>query len=884
MTANRMLVIVLSALISTAAPAGGVMGTEQDGSKSNATVPAGIQFEPQSPRHGSWYSDDGQVNWVYFRVRVFSQTNTDVTIPLKSWQLELDGQRLTAQSAGPDILENVGPFLPDEDQIRPEQFRSLILKPAGTGDVQLIFRGLPEWDSPPHMKLHCVTDSGIQVSVDINDWFQQRLQVSTERIGPGKILALVQVSGDLNCISAGKLTSELDRLTGQKVTRVVTFWPDGAKTPTEEGLSWLQDVASQSGYSDESYDDTFPPVPPGISDFHVVLPQEKSGEPSLPTENAISPNAEEGGDHWLPRNSHRTLPEAVSAAIRTVCDQMSRDAVLGELESGHLLTRPAVLEHAGDKLLEQDLPVVLRLVSHERPELRRAALIALRHFDQPEAVSTLTGLAQSDDRTMAQGAIESLVLSRFASVRSELPRLLTLNHSTLTERVIDTISRHPRPEFAGTLKTALQHPNRSVRQAALRGLSLTGHPEILTILREALAGSDEGMRHIALELLARRTDPESERLASEWVLRSLEDGPPGTAVLGLIRRTQDTRAVPLLKRYAADSRTRSQGIIATLVAIGDDSVLADVSAKFTELSSFEKRSVLRTLLELRSPRFSELVEPLLASPGSDDFEMAVSLLGSEGSPQSVERLVQAAGRCRTGEQLDPVAEALFIAGTQEARSALQSSYRSAKGESRNVLKRHLQALYLRSPAMESYRIALSLSANERQNEALRVINQAIELDPDLPDARRSRSSMILRREKLTPELLAIARQDFEKLHELGLNAAEGTTGLGLVLVREGRILEGIALGEQQRTRLEEPDPLFFYNMACIYGRAIAAGEQQSSPSEDQQKQIADWTQQGLKDLRSSLEAGLDDYNREWMKRDPDLRPFHTRPEFNALFE
>jgi len=879
-----MLVILLTALISISVPAGRANGAEPENGKSDAAQSGRIQIEPQSPRHGSWYSDDGQVNWAYFRVRVTSRAESDITIPLKSWQLELDGQKLTAQSASPDILENVGPFLPDDDQIRAELFRPLILKPEGSGEVQLIFRGLPEWDSPPDMKLHCATGDGIQLSLDINDWFQQRLQVGTERIGPGKIVALVQISGDLNCVSAGKLISELDRLTGQKVTRVVTFWPDNAKTPTDESLSWLQDVASQSGYSDESYDDTFPPVPPGISDFHVVLPQEKSGPESPARDESAGRNADPEVDRWLPRNSHRTLPEAVSAAIRTVCDQMSRDAVLAELESGHALTRPAVLEHASDKLLEQDLPGVLRLVASERADLRRSALIALRHFDQPEAVSTLTRLAQSADQMTARGALESLVLSRFASVRSELPRLLTLNHPTLTERVIDAISRHPRPEFAETLRNALRHPNLTVRQAALRGLSMTGHPEILTILREALASPDGDMRNTAFELLVLRTDPESERLASEWVLRSLEDGPPGNSVLQLIRRTQETRAVPLLKRYAADTRTRSQGLISTLVAIGDDSVLDDVSAKFSELSSLEKRSVLRTLLELRSPRFSELVEPLLTSPGSDDFETAVELLGSEGSPRSVEWLVQAAGRCQTGEQLEPVAEALFTAGTQEARSALQKSYQSAKGEQRNVLKRHLQALYSRSPAMEPYRIALSLSANERQNEALRVIDQAIELDPDLPDARRSRSSMILRREKLTPELLATARRDFEKLHELGLNAAEGTTGLGLVLVREGRILEGIALGEQQRTRLEEPDPLFFYNMACIYGRAIEAFSQQSSASGDQQKLITDWTQQGLKDLRSSLEAGLDDFNRDWMKRDPDLRPFQTLPEFKALFE
>ena len=73
-------------------------------------------------------------------------------------------------------------------------------------------------------------------------------------------------------------------------------------------------------------------------------------------------------------------------------------------------------------------------------------------------------------------------------------------------------------------------------------------------------------------------------------------------------------------------------------------------------------------------------------------------------------------------------------------------------------------------------------------------------------------------------------------------------------------------------------------MACIYGRAIESLESQENPPQNREELISTYRQKALDDLRSSIANGLDDYNREWMTRDPDLKTIQNSPDFEKLFE
>ena len=162
-------------------------------------------------------------------------------------------------------------------------------------------------------------------------------------------------------------------------------------------------------------------------------------------------------------------------------------------------------------------------------------------------------------------------------------------------------------------------------------------------------------------------------------------------------------------------------------------------------------------------------------------------------------------------------------------------------------------------------------------------NLAIEVDPDLPDARLERGNTIMQQTNITAEQLQVARGDFAKLVEIDDRDSFGHTGLALVEVRMGSIDRGIETGEKLRDR-HKNDPVFLYNMACIYGRAIEALEQQEKPPENRAEVILEYQQKAISDLRGAVNLGLDEYNMEWMTRDPDLEPVRRHPDFENLFE
>ena len=50
----------------------------------------------------------------------------------------------------------------------------------------------------------------------------------------------------------------------------------------------------------------------------------------------------------------------------------------------------------------------------------------------------------------------------------------------------------------------------------------------------------------AFQLLASRSDRQSEELSLQYTLQTLKSGPPTPAMYSLLNRTKDPRAVPLL--------------------------------------------------------------------------------------------------------------------------------------------------------------------------------------------------------------------------------------------------------------------------------------------------------------------------------------------------
>jgi hypothetical protein len=99
-----------------------------------------------------------------------------------------------------------------------------------------------------------------------------------------------------------------------------------------------------------------------------------------------------------------------------------------------------------------------------------------------------------------------------------------------------------------------------------------------------------------------------------------------------------------------------------------------------------------------------------------------------------------------------------------------------------------------------------------------------------------------------------------------------------MIMKDGKHAEGVQKLEEHRAKFPN-NAMFFYNAACVFGRAHAHVTKDES-LEDRDALRAKYSQSGLADLKKSLEFGFQDH--ELMKKDPDLDSFRELPEFKEL--
>ena len=266
------------------------------------------------------------------------------------------------------------------------------------------------------------------------------------------------------------------------------------------------------------------------------------------------------------------------------------------------------------------------------------------------------------------------------------------------------------------------------------------------------------------------------------------------------------------------------------------------------------------------------------------------LLQTSGSDRAVKLLIDVLAKLAAeGDQrrrhLAMVCAALGSIGTAEARDALRDVVRNSETGAATARQSLIQ-LYQRSPA-QRYVVqgASALQSPQRQVAlAMLYLDAAVKTDPELPDARRWRANAALHIDQPSTEQLETARLDFARYIELEPEESEGHTGLALVLVRQGKVEAGIATG-MAISEQSKSDSVYFYNMACVYGRAIEQLESRSDAETPEQKsQIEQFRSHGVAFLQKSIDSGLDDSNLDWMQRDPDLETVRQSPAFAELVE
>jgi len=742
---------------------------------------------------------------------------------------------------------------------------------GGTGSTWVLFPELPPGSHVPPLLLQLKFGDTAK-EIDINAMQRDALGMKIERLGPRGSLGLIRISGALNTINAGSLVEELDRMTADRLVRAVIAWEDSGTISDPPLANWLQNSALSAGRAQQFNEQQFPGLPSSLRELHLAhVPNANNGN----AQGAYPSNFVPATAAIASQRIHKTDVEAVVAALRTAYEVLPRDEVLQAIQSGNRFEKVAALAGGAGRLGADKLPVILKFADDEDPIMQQAALLALSHFGEPEAVDKLVFYARKNAMPLAGAAIAGLAGSRYAAAHNALLELLGNETPESKKNIVRILAAYPRPVWSEAIYEFVKDARSGLNVEALNALVQVGHPKLISVLGDALKGSDETLKQQAFTILAGRADRESEELALEFTLVHLKTNPATTIMLQLLNRIKDKRALPLLMaRFPATQN--KQELIQTLALIGDEQTAKFLVEKYPALQNHEKGEVLRLLVKFDPTSFRQLAAQALQSGDGTLVSYSVQGLQEDGGTEAVKIMIDALETAANSFTWSYLSNALATAGTPPARAALLKARDSGNAEKRNFAVNALQILRQRSPGYQHIFQAQQSAQQEKFKEAVEHYDMAIQLDPTLSDAYAGRGHALLHLDKA-----ADAGKDFAKALEQDPYNSLALTGICLVLViADGKPDEAVKKLEESRAKF--PNNLMFnYNAACVYGRAYAHIEKDEKAA-DREKLLAQYKQAAFADLKKAVELGFQDF--ALMKKDPDLKSFQELPEFQELLK
>ncbi|MDA0834084.1 MAG: hypothetical protein O2955_06870 [Planctomycetota bacterium] len=733
--------------------------------------------------------------------------------------------------------------------------------PGGTTSTWMLFTDLPQGSNIPPMELK--TRFGENVfEVDVNQFALGALQLTVERIGPQNSLAFLTIAGALDTVNVGSLVGELDRLAANRVVRAVIAFDESAPAIDNQLFNWLQYSVVQAGRSNNNVDPRFPSLPMSMREIHLCqLPADSRG---MVDQYQADPQT----------RIHETANQAVNAALRSAYEVLPRDELIREIDAGHPLTRSAALANGGGRLSSKELPMILKYADDNELHMQTAALAALRHFGEPEAIEKLLQYVRKNAEPLSFVAIDSLADSRFAAAHQALLEVLKAEPPTSKKTIVEVLADHPRPIWSETIFEFASDPPAEYTAAALLALTRIGHPQLYDVLKDKLEKGNSELQEVVLGILIEKGDAESEKLAIDYTLNSLEKAPPTAQMFALLHRTKDPRALPLLIKQFDQIPEQRSSMIGIIAKIADDQAIDFLVKRYPDLPPHDQASILNALRQGQSSHFIKLAGEALNSTDASLVSTACQGLQTDASPEAVKLLIEAFKKSPNNNTWSYTADALANLAPPEASAVLKEVRRSTADKSkRQIAHQALRRIDQRSPGYQYIYQAQQQVREEKWDEALTFYDLALKLDPQLADAFAGRGHVRLQQEK-QDEALA----DFQKAMEIDDYNSQAVTGVSVILVQQGKIEEGIKTIENDREKFDG-DALYAYNSACVYGRAIEYLKKQEADDERDAK-IGEFERIALQQLRTSLEQGFGDL--DWMKKDPDLNSLHELPEFEKI--
>jgi HEAT repeat protein len=713
------------------------------------------------------------------------------------------------------------------------------------------FSDLPGNSDVPEMTLQLPVGDNA-ATVDLNLFALGLMRLHIERIGPRGMLGLVTVGGEITPVGAGGLAATLDRLANDKTTRIVLTWYENAPAVHPDLSNWL--VQSALGIGNPGGDAQHPVIAGAIRELHLAALPSGTGVPNYSGRRRVQ----------------ATIEAAVMAALGGAFDTLPLADLTQEIESGHSLTRPAAIA-AGGRLPSDRLPMLIELTADPNVEIAKAAVVALRGFGTPPAIDRLVALAKSGPPPARSAAVESLAASRFGVAHEALRDLLegSIKGAPLIppEALVPVLASYPRPLWGDALFELAMKTEPHVRAEALAALAKLGHPQMNVALEAALQSDDDQLRTRAFSLLARRSDPESLAMAMEYTRRHLASRPPTRDMTSLLQRTKDPQAIPLLIERLDDKGANQSDLIRLLSQIGGLEIRGTLEAVYPKLEPSVKAVALATLAQLRSPQFYEFAGSALDSGEPTLVGIAQQQLQADGSDRAVALLTHTLFESDNDMAVAYAAQGLGGIATPEARAAIRKA--AHRNDQRGqAAAREWFKLVATSPGIEPLKAAENARQQEDWKQAAERYSDAIELDPQLIDAWASRANAHMQLSEYDA-----AQVDFEKVLQLDPADSAAVTCLGILRVFDGRVEEGLAFVRDRSAEFTGSE-LFAYNTACLY--AVASERIEKADAARAERLRVD----AVKELNRAVELGMtEDADVAWMRKDPDLKSLHGRPDY-----
>lgn len=815
---------------------------------------APLRLVPDEVGFAKVFPDGREARYVVMRVWVVNVTGDPVTVLREDFRLVARGQELPPGEP-PGRLRQVplGRVAVDLEELTKQ---GPVTVPGGEAvGVTLGFFGVPGMADVPAMALRLPIGDGT-AAINLNDYALGLMRLSVERVGPKGLLGVVTVGGELTPVGVGGLVEMLDRLTADGTTRFVIDWEQSAPPVHPDLSNWLVQAAMKpSGVP--LNDGQHPTLPANLRELHLAAIPDGTGVPALPGEPHV----------------HATVEEAALAAVGQAYDAMPIAELLREIEAGHPLTRPAAVA-AGGRLPDEKLPLLVKLTGDADVGIAEAAVDALREFGSDDAVARLAELAKTGPEPVRFAAVESLAASRFPAAHEALRTLLDAAADGMPvippAALVPVLARHPRPLWGDALYRLATTGDPAVRSEALEALAKLGHSDLTAAFEAALQAEDERLRAAAFRLLVRRRDSDSEELALRFTLHHLESEPPTREMYGLLQRTKDPRAVPLLlKQLDAGGANRSD-LIRLLALVGGLEVREALEAAYPRLDRAAQVQTLAALAQMQSPKVYDFAAAALRSNDPALINTAAQQLQADGGPEAVRLLAAMLLESDQPAILTNAANALAAIGTPEARAALRAARRSNDVRGETASSAWMQLLQ-QSAGWDSFVAGYTASRQEDWSSAAQRYSDAVELDSQFVDAWSGRANAHMQLEDY-----AAARAAYERVLELDSADPGAIACLGILRVMDGKTDEGLAFVREREAEFEKDDT-FAYNKACLYTLAADRLEKQDAP------RAARLRSDAIKELGRAVELGMtapDDV--EWMTKDPDLKSLREREDFKKV--